>query len=492
MDASPATVDFDDIQWPEHLVLPWLKSLNDELTEKYGLPYSESKNGKLKLNQMCFVGKFAMEHHVLFEGDEEQFYCYNDQNGLWELKSENWIKAEFARDLKLAADQYQRPGIALEATDGFTTALKNMLKGEIEKKAVFKKQRGLVHVKNGVLDLNEQPPVLHAFVPEDYSRNQIPIEVDEAADCPQFRDDVLCPALDDADISLFQRWCGSVLLGVNDAQRLMILSGEGGTGKSTLATIVESIVGARNVAQLRTNHLADRFELFGCVGKSLLTGKDVAGNFLNTDGAHVIKALCGGDTVDAEKKGGGRVQLEGNFNILITSNSRLWLKLDGDASAWERRLLIIEFNKKRTSKTVPNLAAKLIRDEGSGILNFMIEGAVMLLNELEQHGGYVLTDAQKARVERLVSESDSVRSFVRSSVHKAVDGQVTTDELVEGYVRYCEQRGWHPLSAHAVERQLPEAMMQIHHASKRNDIMTLGGMHRGYAGMALKMEVVCR
>ncbi len=65
VDASPATVAFDDILWPEHLVLPWLKSLDDELREKYGQPFSESKNGKLKLNQMFFVGKFAVEHHVL-------------------------------------------------------------------------------------------------------------------------------------------------------------------------------------------------------------------------------------------------------------------------------------------------------------------------------------------------------------------------------------------------------------------------------------------
>ena len=94
---------------------------------------------------------------------------------------------------------------------------------------------------------------------------------------------------------------------------------------------------------LRTDHLKDRFELFAYVGKTLLAGKDVAGNFLNLEGSHIVKALCGGDLLDAEKKNGGRMQIKGDYNILITSNSRLWLKLDGDAGAWERRLLIVEY-----------------------------------------------------------------------------------------------------------------------------------------------------
>ena len=121
-------------------------------------------------------------------------------------------------------------------------------------------------------------------------------------------------------------------------------------GHPTLLSDVEAIVGRHNITQLRTKHLADRFELFSFVGKSLLIGQDVAGDFLNTEGAHVIKALSGGDLLEAERKNGGKVQLTGNFNILVKTNARLWLKLDGDAGAWERRLLIIEFTKKRSAK----------------------------------------------------------------------------------------------------------------------------------------------
>jgi P4 family phage/plasmid primase-like protien len=492
IDSPPVVLRFDEIVWPDSLVLPWAKTSYERLVEQFGQPYSEGKNGRVKLNQMFFVGRFADEHHIIFEADEEQFYVYNEGNGLWEQKSQHWLKAEFARDIKRAADDFVRPGIALDVTDQFTTSLQNMLKGQVEKRGVFKKQRGLLHVRNGVLDLNQTPPVLLPFCSDFFSRNQIPIAVNENAQCPRFEQDLLCPALDDDDISLFQRWCGSVLLGINDAQRLMILSGIGGIGKSTLAGIIENVIGKQNVAQLRTNHLADRFELAGFIGKTLLTGQDVSGNFLNTDGAHVIKALCGGDMVDAELKGAGRIQLEGTFNILIKSNSRLWLKLDGDVSAWRRRLLIIDFSRERTSKTIPDLANKLFREEGPGILNFMIEGAILLTKEIEQHGGYVLSKAQEARIEKLVSESDSVRSFVRQSVRVEAEEHITTEELVEGYIRFCEARGLNPCPHHSVERQLPEAMLQLHHVSKRNDISSQGGIRRGYSGVALKLEVVCQ
>jgi phage/plasmid-associated DNA primase len=224
------------------------------------------------------------------------------------------------------------------------------------------------------------------------------------------------------------------------------------------------------------------------LGKTLLTGKDVAGNFLNQEGAHLIKALCGGDLLDAEVKNGGKIQIRGDFNILITSNSRLWMRLDGDAGAWARRLLIIEFNNPHTTKIIPDLAGVLLKEEGPGILKFMIAGAVTLLHELQEHGKYILTAAQQSKIDRLVSESNSVSEFVRQCVSREAHADVTSDQLVEGYTEFCKGKGWHPLPAHTVEKQLPDAMMQIHHASRRNDIARIYGAQRGYKGYTLTKQ----
>ena len=74
-------------------------------------------------------------------------------------------------------------------------------------------------------------------------------------------------------------------------------------GKSTLVRILEAIVGQKNVCQLRTDLLAERFETSRFIGKTLLAGKDVSGNFLHSRGAHVLKALVGDDQLSGELKG---------------------------------------------------------------------------------------------------------------------------------------------------------------------------------------------
>ena len=161
----------------------------------------------------------------------------------------------------------------------------------------------MIHVKNGMILFDEGSPTLVPFSPDYRSQNACPYPYDPGATCPRFLNDLLGSALDEQDILLVQKWAGSVILGQNLPQRFLILLGTAGGGKSTLMSIIEQVVGLQNVAQLKTNRLADRFELFSFCGKSLLVGKDVPSDFLRTKGAQTIKGLIGGDIHEAEKKG---------------------------------------------------------------------------------------------------------------------------------------------------------------------------------------------
>ena len=61
--------------------------------------------------------------------------------------------------------------------------------------------------------------------------------------------------------------------------------------------------------------------------------------------------------MEAEGKGlNDGVVLQGNFNILITSNERLKVALEGDVDAWGRRLLLLEFTNPPPVKKVDRLA----------------------------------------------------------------------------------------------------------------------------------------
>lgn len=84
------------------------------------------------------------------------------------------------------------------------------------------------------------------------------------------------PALTPEDILWYKMgWAGAVW--ANLPQRLLILDGKPNTGKSTLVLILQALIGEENVCQLRTECLAERFELNRFRGKTLLIGCDVPG-----------------------------------------------------------------------------------------------------------------------------------------------------------------------------------------------------------------------
>ena len=485
-DSDVATVAFEEIIWPEHLVLPWSDTM---LVDRYGEPLWKDERGGVALNQCYFAGRFAAEHVVLHEPAERQFYEYENSTGLWTLKTVDAIKKAFSDDFHRLTVQWQKPAIIRHRTNGLLTGLADLLRGEVERPGVFDERQRVIHVANGMLHLDCDPPELRGFSRHYYSRNQCPIRFDEHADCPRFKAELLGAALDTDDASLVQRWAGLCLLGYNRTQRLMLITGTPGGGKSTLIGIIERIIGRRNIAELRTNLLLDRFELFSFVGKTLLTGKDVPADFLSSAGATVIKKLCGGDLIDAEGKNrNSRVQMKGVFNIAITANSRLRVRLEGDTGAWSRRILSINYDRPKPANPIRDFEDVLLEQEGPGILNWMIEGAVEHLVELDRCGDFILTDRQKARVEALLCESDSVRFFVRNALEARDGGDVTSDELVRAYADFCDGRGWDALARRTVENQLPDLMLEKFRVAKRNDIRRDGKSHKGFAGVALKPE----
>jgi hypothetical protein len=54
-------------------------------------------------------------------------------------------------------------------------------------------------------------------------------------------DEVLSPVLDPEDIELIQRYAGLILIGGNRAQKPLMLTGLGGTGKGTLVNLITAI-----------------------------------------------------------------------------------------------------------------------------------------------------------------------------------------------------------------------------------------------------------
>ena len=102
------------------------------------------------------------------------------------------------------------------------------------------------------------------------------------------------------------------------------------------------------------------------------------------------------------------------FNIVVTCNSRLTVRLEGDTAAWRRRLVPIEYRKPKPEKVITDLSERILAREASGVLNWMLKG----LEKVRADGWQLhLTSAQQQLVDDLLLESDSHTVFVREKTH---------------------------------------------------------------------------
>lgn len=479
----------------------WFKQKFPKLVKQYGEPILQTLCGN-RVRVVDIAEDFMAatlgesgrpEAPTVFFAMEERFYTYNPESGIFERQREDAIAArvsamflECVRECRDAADISK-----LEFGFRDSAALAGIIRRAKGVLAVsddfFKTDHGeFLPVANGMLRLQDR--ALLPFSPSYRCRHKLAVKYDASAFPTKFMEILLRPALEPSDITLIQRWSGLALIGVNLSQKIMLLTGTAGGGKSTLVSVLTGIIGNGNVGMLRTELLNDRFEIGRLMGKTLLYGPDVPEDFLSKRTASSLKSLSGGDIMTAEFKNSNESpQVKCQFNLIVTSNSRLTVYLEGDADAWRRRLVIVRYERGKPSTPIPNFAEKIVAEEGPGVLNFMLDGLDALRRD---NWNLHLNERQQARVDDLLLESDSHREFVRDCLVKdsAAPG-MTKAEVFSAYVDYCERREWIPLPKPRFGKLGPEVIAQLFGLSVRGDIVGPDGKQNdGWKFLRLKKE----
>lgn len=482
------------------------QDLFDELYRDCGDPFYVTARGvPTKVNERFWAEFLFRERILIYERDEERFYAYVPQSGCYATVTRAALKARLS-DIWGEFNGTRCRGIKRLDAEGARRNVVELTSGIAEKSDFFVDPPEVLHCQNTMIQLGNGKVQVIPFSPEFRSRNQLNVAYKPEAKCKRFLGELLNPALDNEDQAVLQKAFGLIMLGVNRPQRIFMLDGESGTGKTTTARLVAALVGPGNYSELRTEHLVSRFEMARAFGRKLLFGPDVDAEFMQSAGVHRLKSLVGGDPMDAEKKNSNdHFSFCGILNILITSNSRLLVRLRGDLEAWLRRLVIIHFHGPGPGRRIDNFHEVLFREESSGILNWALSGLATYEKDHQQRGDIILTPEQQARVSSLLTESDGMRKFLTGEVVETEGASLTVDEIVQGYTRYSKARGWRAPRLQILQSQVADLMMEIHGISQSHNIqrpkLTNNGNPirdqdgeermisvRGYRGVRLRKE----
>jgi hypothetical protein len=249
----PIELAFDDIHWPDELLLPWqnepLATRNgqslDQLRALYGEPYYTDDDGNPRcLNESFWAGVFACENIILWEPSERVFYAYNAETGIYVEESVDAIKRRLSNRLLEASRQTNCPWLEKQRSDSRLNSIVAHLRGIVERRGAFEERERRIHLANGVFSFEKDGELL-PFSPAFVSRNRSPIIFDENARCDRFLNELVIPGVHPEDLVLLQKYAGLCLLGDNLVQRMLILDGESARGKNSSQMSFKQSLGVR-------------------------------------------------------------------------------------------------------------------------------------------------------------------------------------------------------------------------------------------------------
>jgi len=238
------------------------------------------------------------------------------------------------------------------------------------------------------------------------------------------------------------------------------------------------------VGIIRDQIYSNEYELAHYHNKRLLYHPDMPTEFLNSNESSIFKQLTGGDPLWAEiKNSDERKVIEGNFPIVLACNGRPRIYLDEDLEAWERRLIVLNFKRPAHDKHFGKMGDLLFEKEGSGILNWLLEGRKKLVKDSLQ---LIQTKEQQARTSMLLLGSESPKAYVQNCLMKKQGANLGAVEMYENYQSWCRVHNLVPFASkqfHKIVKSEVEIRFGLRY---RHDLVAENGKAmRGWKNLAL-------
>ena len=340
----------------------------------------------------------------------------------------------------------------------------------------FPPEADRIHLANGTLFLDgsftEGKP--------DIVRCRLPVAYNPDAPTPTRWLAFLDGLLYQEDIPTLQEYIGYCLIPSNKGQRMMVIKGNGGEGKSQIGVVLS--------------------RLFGCNMKDGSIGKISENRFARADLEHTL--LCVDDDMrmealrqtnyvksivtaqgqmDLERKGKQSYQGWMYARLLAFSNGDLQALYDRSDGFYRRQLILTTKDKPLSRVDDPDIAEKMAA-EVDGILLWAFEGLQRLVKN-----GFQFTESDRAKRNRELVKRDNnnVFDFLESEgyIRLKADACTSSKELYEVYRMWCEENSLNAIKARGFSDALIANQRRYNLESTNNIVNSSGRRVRGFVGI---------
>ena len=302
----------------------------------------------------------------------------------------------------------------------------------------FPPQTDRIHVANGTLFLDGS----YSASNDEIVRSRFPVAYNPSAPSPEGWLRFLSSLLYEDDIPALQEYIGYCLIPSNKGQRMMVIKGSGGEGKSQIGTVLS--------------------HLFGCNAKDGSVGKVSENRFAHADLEHIhllidddmrmealrqtnyVKSLVTAQgRMDLEKKGRQSYQGWMFARLLAFSNGDLQSLYDRSNGFYRRQLILTTRERQPDRVDDPDIAEKMCC-ELEGIFLWAFEGLQRLV---ANHFRFTESARSRSNREAVKQDANNVLFFMEAGdyIRLTPEGKVGSQELYEIYTVWCRENGFSPL-----------------------------------------------
>lgn len=341
----------------------------------------------------------------------------------------------------------------------------------------------VIHVSNGSVVLGISPHLKPSFTRgKGYCRYRMQVDYNEQAPEPVRWKQFLNQLLEETDILTLQEYMGYCLVPTTRAQKMLIITGRGGEGKSRIGVVMKALLGCNmgvgSVAKLESSPFA-RADL-----QHLLVMVDDDLKMEALSQTNNIKSIVTAEIpMDLERKGIQSYQGLLYCRLMAFGNGTLQA-LHDRSYGFFRRQIILSAKPRDPDRVDDPYLADALKKELEGIFLWCLEG----LDRLQRnHYRFTLSSQAIANMEASVTEGNNVISFLESDGYFRLEPEATASSraLYQVYRDWCEDNSFTPLSSRSFLCSVKDAACDYGLTASHHIPIGNGKQARGYRGIRL-------